>query len=258
MCAKAFTTPVSNVVTRKQTASLLKNNGNNNNNNTSTFRQIVSSIYREKGLPGLWAGYSASLVLTLNPSLTFFLQQQLKRAFVPRREWDDPAAGTTFFLAAVSKSFATSVTYPFQIAKARVQVCALPGDDTQTEKKKKKEGKRGWISSLAGDSIFATVVRIQRAEGGRALYDGIGGELIKAFFNHGITMLVKDVLHRVLVRGYFAVVLLVRGWPVLRARLWEGMRRGDGGVFVLGVWRRVIARVLGWEGVGKRSIKGGL
>jgi hypothetical protein len=176
------------------------------------FGDIVAEIRRERGLLGLWAGYSASLVLTLNPSVTFFLQQTLKRVLVPRERWEDPGVGMTFALAAVSKVVATTVTYPFQIAKARVQVSAAPekGEDGRT---------------VARDNIFATVLGIARTEGGRALYDGIGGELLKGFFSHGTTMLSKDVIHRFIVQLYFAILAVLRRYPHFGARLSGRMRQ---------------------------------
>ncbi|KAL2016285.1 hypothetical protein VTK56DRAFT_3913 [Thermocarpiscus australiensis] len=182
-----------------------------------TFGETICEIWRERGLLGLWAGYSASLVLTLNPSMTFFLQQIFKRALVPRETWNEPGARITFFLAAVSKAIATAVTYPFQIAKARVQVSAGSNEEGEDE--------TGIASaSLFRDTIFATVLRIARVEGVRALYDGIGGELLKSFFSHGTTMLSKDVIHRLLVQLYFAVLAALKGYPRFRSRLAEKMR----------------------------------
>jgi len=178
-----------------------------------SFGEILAEMRRERGVPGLWAGYSANLVLTLNPSITFFLQQVLKRALVARERWDEPGARTTFFLAAVSKVVATAVTYPFQIAKARVQVSTAPGE----------KGK-----SRVGGNIFATVLRIARAEGGRALYDGIGGELLKGFFSHGTTMLSKDIIHRFIVQLYFTVLAVLKRNPQLGARLFDRLRKVRG------------------------------
>ncbi|GAB1320257.1 hypothetical protein MFIFM68171_10467 [Madurella fahalii] len=224
-CAKLFTTPISNVVTRRQTASLLDASSELNQGGASqrdlTCGQIISEIRRERGLLGLWAGYSASLVLTLNPSLTFFLQQIFKRALVPRERWDEPGASTTFILAALSKVVAMSVTYPFQIAKARVQVSAAPEDGKGEAEETGKDSR----SSIVKDTIFATVVRIARAEGVRALYDGIGGELLKGFFTHGTTMLSKDVIHRFILQLYFAILAALKRYPQLKSRL-SGRVRG--------------------------------
>ncbi|KAK3692943.1 mitochondrial carrier domain-containing protein [Podospora appendiculata] len=283
-CAKLFTTPASNVVTRRQTASLLQPRGGADANTSKdsisisrkrrddpSFGELIADIRRERGVLGLWAGYSASLVLTLNPSTTFFLQQMLKRGLVPRERWDAPGAAVTFFLAAVSKCAATALTYPFQIAKARVQVSASPSPSREEEgdlQPGRGSGGRNALTrgvrGVARDTIFATVVRIARAQGVKALYDGIGGELLKAFFNHGTTMLSKDIIHGLLVRLYFVIVAALKGFPRLKARLvarqqavadelrgsylrvllnmtesrWEGGQETEG----IGIYRRSLSR----------------
>ncbi|AEO57971.1 hypothetical protein MYCTH_2126992 [Thermothelomyces thermophilus ATCC 42464] len=132
------------------------------------------------------------------------VMQVLKRLLVLREKWDEPGARTTFLLAAVRKVVATAVTYPFQIAKARVQVSAAP----------EEKGKR-----KVNGNIFATVLRTARAEGGRALYDGTAGELLKGFFSHGTTMLSKNVVHRLIVQLYFAILGILRQNPHLGLRL---------------------------------------
>lgn len=241
-CAKLFTTPVSNVVTRRQTANLMDShttaaNGNGNGQPKAkdlSFRGILSEIRRERGLLGLWAGYSASLVLTLNPSMTFFLQQILKRLLVPREKWDDPGAQMTFILAAMSKVAATSVTYPFQIAKARIQVAA---------KHEEKDAGPGKSSSrkLPRETIFSIVPRIAREEGVKALYDGMAGELLKGFFNHGTTMLTKDIIHGFIINLYFAVLAALKNYPQIRARLAERMGRARQEM-------RTRSILLGWNG----------
>ncbi|KAK5652535.1 hypothetical protein OQA88_10441 [Cercophora sp. LCS_1] len=216
-CSKAFTTPVGNVVTRRQTASLL----HNGKPAGTSFSETVAEIRSEKGWLGLWAGYSASLVLTLNPSMTFFLQQTLKRVLVPRERWDEPGRSVTFLLAAGSKVAATSVTYPFQIAKARVQVSSSGNKKEEDKGEEQGEG----IKRMARETIFATVVRIARTEGVKALYDGIEGELLKGFFNHGTTMMAKDIIHGFLVRLYLGLLVFLQRYPALRKRFLDKIAR---------------------------------
>ncbi|KAK0623163.1 mitochondrial carrier domain-containing protein [Immersiella caudata] len=220
-CSKAFTTPVSNVVTRQQTASLL----GNGHTEKATFRETIAEIRREKGLVGLWAGYSASLVLTLNPSMTFFLQQLLKRLLVSRENWDAPGGLLTFLLAALSKVSATSITYPFQIAKARVQVSASPSGKRASQENDAPESPVEAARNIARETIFGTVSRIARNEGVRALYDGIGGEIFKGFFSHGTTMVSKDIIHGLLVRFYLSLIVFLERYPQVRARFLEKVRK---------------------------------
>lgn len=264
-CARLFTTPIGNVVTRKQTASLITDEGDSGATGSTSqagrglsFAEILHVIRAEKGLLGLWAGYSATLVLTLNPSITFYLQHALKKALVDRGR-DGESNGATFLVAALSKAIATTVTYPFQIAKARVQVSApespRPEQEEGDEEKKeastevkeediivveqnvgraqsKAQALAGRIHRLAEGTIFGTVMHIGKTEGVPALYDGIGGELLKAFFNHGTTMLSKEIVHNLIVQLYFFVLARIRRSPtaqaLLRRRSREDLRKmGD-------------------------------
>lgn len=248
-CARLFTTPISNVVTRKQTASLITDEGDASTADTTiqpgrglSFAEILHVIRAEKGVLGLWAGYSATLVLTLNPSITFYLQHALKKALVDRGR-EGESNGATFLVAALSKAVATAATYPFQIAKARVQVSApeSPRPELEEEKKEasteageedmlvveqnvgkvesKAQALAGRLHRLADDTIFGTILHIGRTEGAPALYDGISGELLKAFFNHGTTMLSKEIVHKLIVQLYFFVLARIRSSPTAQALL---------------------------------------
>ncbi|KAK3399235.1 mitochondrial carrier domain-containing protein [Sordaria brevicollis] len=263
-CAKLFTTPVSNVVTRRQTANLISSSSRSNPSTPTSegspirplsptsptsppsspsrvsqpdlsFTDTILAIYHERGLlNGLWAGYSASLVLTLNPSMTFFLQQILKRVLVSKEKWEEPGGAITFVIAALSKVVATSLTYPFQIAKARVMVSSPSGSSSRrsSETEGNRDGEKGGVTrakektkKAVPETIFSTVRRIAQTEGVKALYDGIGGELLKAFFNHGLTMLSKDIIHGLIIQLYFAVVAALKDYKLLREKMGKRVRK---------------------------------
>lgn len=197
--AKLFTTPLSNIVTRKQTAAR-KGCGD------ATTADIAARIRAEKGLGGFWSGYSASLILTLNPSLTFFLNEVLKYALLPRSKREKPSPAVTFFLAALSKSAASSITYPFSLAKTRTQ--AMGG----SEESAKGSGSDPILMALT-PKIFTTVGEIYRAEGIPALYAGLPGEVLKGFFSHGFTMLAKDAVYSSIVKTYYLLLMVLRRYP---------------------------------------------
>ena len=208
-CAKACTTPMSNVVTRKQMSS-----------GDESVWEILSTIRNQSGILGLWSGYSATLVLTLNPSITFFVNRRLAARIIPALEDEDiPVAWIAFLIAASSKTMATALTYPFQTGKTRLQMAnrSLP----QTETKSEKVTENGQVSDaqrarktlfrrlveLLDKTIFGVILRIMKEEGVKALYAGIRGELLKSFFSHGLTMLTKGVLHRLVIRIWFLYML---------------------------------------------------
>ncbi|RDH27358.1 hypothetical protein BDQ94DRAFT_163679 [Aspergillus welwitschiae] len=197
--AKLFTTPLANIVARKQTAKASVDGGT---------REIAARIRAEKGLRGFWSGYSASLILTLNPSITFFLNAVFKYALLPRNQRQKrPSAVATFFLAAVSKSIASSVTYPFSMAKTRAQVAGSQTTVTSDGEKKEDEG----VSLMP--AIVSTVVAIARTEGVAALYAGLPGEVLKGFFSHGFTMLAKDAVYSAIVKSYYLLLIALRRYP---------------------------------------------
>ncbi|KAE8454259.1 hypothetical protein EG329_005184 [Mollisiaceae sp. DMI_Dod_QoI] len=223
-CSKFFTTPLSNIVTRKQTANMISTCSSTSLANTSVS-EIASTIRKEKGLQGFWSGYSASLVLTLNPSITFFLYETFKRAFLPRSERDNPSTQITFIMAAMSKAIASTITYPFSLAKARAQASSKPPVDSESaeiimqeaenvdnksEAKKVGQDARKFAKS---STVFDTILKIYRTEGAAALYEGVFGEILKGFFSHGITMIIKETVHKLIIQTYYMVLKALNKYP---------------------------------------------
>ncbi|RYO66937.1 hypothetical protein AA0113_g5004 [Alternaria arborescens] len=214
--SKFFTTPIQQIVTRKQTAAMMKQESSTTIPPLSSTRDIAWEIRREKGVQGFWSGYSASLILTLNPSITMLLHKALLRLVVPRANRDNPGARMTFLLAAISKVLASTVTYPFSLAKTRAQVSSQePSSGTgETSDKEKSNDALGSRALQARQrTVFSTILRIAQTEGIWGLYQGLGAEVLKAFFSHGITMLMKDRIHAVIISLYYTVQNALKKYP---------------------------------------------
>ena len=219
--AKLLTTPISNIVTRMQTSSMLDARDKGKNPRSSaTVGSIAAQIHSEKGLLGFWSGYSACLVLTLNPSLTFFLFEAFKRTLLPRGHRANPSPQATFLLAAISKAIASTITYPFSLAKTRAQVSSNVVDHNYDEVKETVETASNGTTdgtrpgrAAARRTVFSTIIHIAQTEGVSALYEGLSGEVMKGFFSHGITMLVKDVVHTFIIPLYFAILRILKRSP---------------------------------------------
>ena len=207
--SKCLTTPIANIVTRKQTASMLTGRCPDLKVDQSTVRIIAKQIYRERGLQGFWSGYSASLILTLNPSMTFSFFETLKRTVLPRNQRDNPTPQATFLLAALSKAMASTITYPFSLAKSRLQAGVVNSDVEPS----KENAVKGLAKTEAPNNVFTTIAYIAQNEGIGALYGGLYGEVLKGFFTHGITMIIKDVVHRLVIQLYYAILKLLRRYP---------------------------------------------
>ncbi|RDA87526.1 hypothetical protein CP532_1627 [Ophiocordyceps camponoti-leonardi (nom. inval.)] len=207
-CTRALTTPISTVVTRMQMSA----------RSDATLRQTLAAVVSEdSGILGLWSGYSATAFLTLNPSITFFVNRRLAKRILPALEEEDiPVAWVAFLLAAFSKATATAVTYPFQTARLRLQMSSEPdnasSDDNNADRPKPSLARL--LREMLDKTVIGVLFRIIRKEGRRALYDGLQGELIKGFLSHGLTMLMKGLFYR----------LAVRLWLIMRPRLRNRLR----------------------------------
>ncbi|KAL2047338.1 hypothetical protein N7G274_001359 [Stereocaulon virgatum] len=207
--SKFLTSPIANIVTRKQTASMLSGRDAKTSMDQGSVRSIALQIREEKGLQGFWSGYSASLILTLNPSLTFFFFEALKRSLLPRNERSDPPPQATFLLAAISKAMASTITYPFSLAKSRLQASTNKNQGADSTSVALEPQPQRPVPR----NVFTTIMQIAQTEGLGALYEGLGGEVMKGFFSHGITMIVKDAAHKLVIHLYYAILKLLRRYP---------------------------------------------
>ncbi|KAL9603511.1 MAG: hypothetical protein Q9179_002181 [Wetmoreana sp. 5 TL-2023] len=231
--AKFFTTPIANVVTRQQVASILSKSQPPGSKDFS-IQATASRIRSQKGLQGFWSGYSASLVLTLNPSLTFFLFETLKRLLIPRHKRSNPPPQATFLIAAISKAIASTITYPFSLAKSRAQTSSKSVNEKDTEEKDTaRKVQRDTTSTTestrakAPSNVFSTILQVSRAEGLSALYEGLGGEVLKGFFSHGLTMILKQAVHRLIIQLYYLSLRLRKRLPAPETTIQQARKRSE-------------------------------
>ncbi|OQN98523.1 hypothetical protein B0A48_15784 [Cryoendolithus antarcticus] len=222
--AKLITTPLQNVITRQQTAAMFAaRSPEEASSKNQTVTAIARQIRSERGLQGFWAGYSASIILTLNPSLTFAVDNLLHRLLLRKSSRDDPSAWVRFLIAAMSKVVATSVTYPVSLAKSRAQVSAsttiVPAEGTEKGGRTNATRTPSTIASRllsllsAQHAILVSLRRIYREEGTSGLYAGLEAEVIKGFLSHGLTMAMKDRIHIGVVHLYYILLRLTKRWP---------------------------------------------
>ena len=94
--AQLFTIPVSVIATRQQLA-----------NTSTTFLSTLRDILADDGITGLWRGLKPSLVLTINPAITYGMFERLKTGLL--KEGEKMTPGKAFVLGALSKTMATVV-----------------------------------------------------------------------------------------------------------------------------------------------------
>lgn len=96
----------------------------------------------------LFAGVLPALVLVINPILQYTIFEQLKNMLEKRRRVMPRDA---FYMGAIGKLLATSITYPYITVKSRMHVASRDGPQ---------------------DNMFESVRRIIKEEGWAGLYKG--------------------------------------------------------------------------------------
>lgn len=82
------------------------------------------SIIKEEGPARLFAGVMPALVLVINPILQYTVFEQLKNMLEKKRRITPTDA---FYLGALGKLLATSITYPYITVKSRMHVASKDG-----------------------------------------------------------------------------------------------------------------------------------
>ncbi|SPO02709.1 related to peroxisomal ATP carrier [Cephalotrichum gorgonifer] len=181
--AQVFTIPVAVVTTRQQTQRKSERKGM-----IETAKEVVNG---PDGVTGLWRGLKASLVLVVNPAITYGAYERLKTVLFPGRNSLKP--WEAFFLGALSKSLATLATQPLIVAKVGLQ-----------SKPPRSRNGRPFKS-------FVEVMKfIVATDGPKGLFKGIGPQILKGLLVQGILMTSKE-------RMELLFVLFARYLQTLRA-----------------------------------------
>ncbi|AEO69187.1 uncharacterized protein THITE_2119314 [Thermothielavioides terrestris NRRL 8126] len=189
--AQLFTIPVAVITTRQQTQSKEERKGI-----IDTAREVIDG---EDGIWGLWRGLKASLVLVINPSITYGAYERLKDVLFPGKKNLSP--WEAFALGAMSKALATIATQPLIVAKVGLQ----------SKPPAARQGK-------PFKSFVEVMQFIIENEGPRSLFKGIGPQILKGLLVQGILMMTKE-------RVELMFVLFIRYLQAVRSR--QLRRSGD-------------------------------
>lgn len=135
----------------------------------------LMELLQQDGPKALFAGVIPALILVINPILQYTIFEQLKN-YVERRKRITPT--DAFYLGALGKILATSITYPYITVKSRMHVAS---------KDKAKE------------SINESLKRIVKEEGYVGLYKGIGPKVTQSAITAAFLFAFKDVLYNLMV-----------------------------------------------------------
>ncbi|KAK1992948.1 mitochondrial carrier [Colletotrichum falcatum] len=194
--AQLCTIPVAVITTRQQTQRRTERKGF-----VDTAREVIDG---EDGPFGLWRGLKASLVLVVNPAITYGAYERLKDILFPEKSNLKP--WEAFLLGAASKSLATIVTQPLIVAKVGLQSRPPP----------ERKGKP--FSSFVEVMNF-----IMEREGVLGLFKGIGPQILKGLLVQGILMMTKE-------RMELLFVLFLRYLKTLRTKQLQAIAQSTAAV----------------------------
>jgi adenine nucleotide transporter 17 len=142
----------------------------------STLGTLLA-LLRDEGPARLFAGVVPALVLVINPILQYTVFEQLKQMLEKKRRVTPKDA---FYLGALGKLLATSITYPYITVKSRMHVAG-------------RDGPR--------ENMLDTFRRIVKEEGWAGLYGGIGPKVTQSVVTAAFLFAFKDALYEYTVRA---------------------------------------------------------
>ncbi|OJJ08089.1 hypothetical protein ASPVEDRAFT_47293 [Aspergillus versicolor CBS 583.65] len=136
----------------------------------STFGTLMELLQKE-GPAALFSGVLPALILVINPILQYTIFEQLKNIVERRRRMTPKDA---FYLGALGKILATSITYPYITVKSQMHIAS-------------KDGPK--------ESLNGSLKRIINEEGYTGLYKGIGPKVTQSAITAAFLFAFKDVLY---------------------------------------------------------------
>lgn len=139
----------------------------------------IIHIANSEGLGALWAGVAPSLLLVVNPAIQFTVYEALKRNIKAK------STRMFFLMGALAKAIATIITYPLQLAQARLR------------------------HSGVKMSTAALLLAILKRNGPKALFQGLEAKLLQTVLTAALMFATYEKIVR------FVFVLLLRKPKVL-------------------------------------------
>ncbi|ANB15201.1 Yia6p [Sugiyamaella lignohabitans] len=154
----------------------------------ATTLSTIRDIIHKDGVGAFFSGIGPALVLVINPVLQYTIFEQLRNAVEKRRKMTPLDA---FFIGALGKIVATSVTYPYITLKARLQL----------RRKNNSES----------SSLIQGIKNIIERDGVSGLYKGLSTKVLQSALSSAFLFFFKEQLFAAAV----VVLALIRN---LRAR----------------------------------------
>ncbi|KAJ2353202.1 hypothetical protein GGF43_003554 [Coemansia sp. RSA 2618] len=172
MCNQLITLPIGVVATRQQTA---------HHSERVPWVQTVQDIVRTEGVAGLWAGFRPAMLLCSNPAITYGVFEKAKSLLLRDRANQFLSSAEAFWVGALAKTLATVVTYPYIMAKVRLQW-----------RPSKEELAAAGGQDIVYKSSADVLQKVLRKEGIPGLYRGMQTQIVKAVITQALMLMIKE------------------------------------------------------------------
>ncbi|RXW16323.1 hypothetical protein EST38_g9528 [Candolleomyces aberdarensis] len=196
--AQIFTIPVSVIATRQQVGRPAKLRSDIpteavvDNQTDDSFLGVAREIIDEEGVTGLWLGLKPGLVLTVNPAITYGVFERVK-GIVLLAKGAKLSPYMSFLIGAISKTLATIVTYPYIMAKVRIQARSADAEDAverHTTLPKPHAPHHADHSHHVG--ALDILSRVLAKEGFVGWYRGMQAQITKAVISQALLFMSKE------------------------------------------------------------------
>ncbi|KAH0832888.1 mitochondrial carrier domain-containing protein [Lanmaoa asiatica] len=202
--SQIFTIPVSVIATRQQVGRSSRAqtpsesaNPRDDDDDDDSLLGVAREIIREEGVTGLWLGIKPGMVLTVNPAITYGVYERLKSILLLARTASGAAdkltPGISFLLGAFSKTLATIVTYPYIMAKVRIQ--ARTSEHDAKEENVLPHSSRPPAKAKQSGAL-GLLIRVLETEGFVGWYQGMSAQIIKAVLSQALLFVSKEQFER--------------------------------------------------------------
>ncbi|KAF5339286.1 hypothetical protein D9758_013334 [Tetrapyrgos nigripes] len=214
--AQIFTIPVSVIATRQQVGRVGQSKsraGSTNASRTNTpapngtatvkeektddsFLAVGREIVEEEGITGLWLGLKPGLVLTVNPAITYGVYERVKSIMLLAQSDQSMSPWFSFFVGAFSKTLATIVTYPYIMAKVRIQARSADAEDAQESSIDAPKAHQYHHNHSQHPGAIDILRRVLQKEGLVGWYQGMQAQIIKAVLSQALLFMSKEQFER--------------------------------------------------------------
>ncbi|KAJ2308317.1 hypothetical protein IWW55_000511 [Coemansia sp. RSA 2706] len=171
MCNQIITLPIGVIATRQQTA---------HHAERTPWYQTVKNILSAEGAAGLWAGFRPAMLLCTNPAITYGVFEKVKSVLLKDRKNQYLSSAEAFWVGALAKTLATVITYPYIMAKVRLQ--------WRPSKEELAAGGQDIVYKSSADVLQKTL----RREGVAGWYKGMQTQIIKAVITQALMLMIKE------------------------------------------------------------------